>query len=117
MSLTLTISLIEATLILPGCTTLILLVPILLFGKEENFTGLIDLVQNIAYIFEDTTDPLGMNPVTREVPEDMKALTKEYRDKLVEAVSDFDDVIAEQYVAVKDGHDQIRDLRDAHHNA
>ncbi len=67
-------------------------------GKEENFTGLIDLVQNLAYIFEDTTDPLGMDPVTREVPEDMKALTKEYRDKLVEAVSDFDDVIAERYL-------------------
>ncbi|MEN9636362.1 MAG: Elongation factor [Verrucomicrobiota bacterium] len=67
-------------------------------GKEENFTGLIDLVQNIAYIFEDTTDPLGMNPVTREVPEDMKGLTREYRDKLVEAVSDFDDVIAERYL-------------------
>jgi len=67
-------------------------------GKEENFTGLIDLVQNIAYIFEDTTDPLGMNPVTRDVPEDMKGLTREYRDKLVEAVSDFDDVIAERYL-------------------
>ncbi len=67
-------------------------------GKEENFTGLIDLVQNIAYIFEDTTDPLGMEPVTSAVPEDMKAQTKEYRDKLIEAVSDFDDVIAEKYL-------------------
>jgi len=67
-------------------------------GKEENFTGLIDLVQNIAYIFEDTTDPLGMEPVTSAVPENMKAQTKEYRDKLIEAVSDFDDVIAEKYL-------------------
>ena len=67
-------------------------------GKEENFTGLIDLVQNIAYIFEDTTDPLGMEPVTREVPAEFVAQTKEYRDKLIEAVSDFDDVIAEKYL-------------------
>lgn len=67
-------------------------------GKEENFTGLIDLVQNIAYIFDDTTDPLGMEPVTSAVPEEMKAQTKEYRDKLIEAVSDFDDVIAEKYL-------------------
>ena len=67
-------------------------------GKEENFTGLIDLVQNVAYIFDETTDPLGMNPVTSAIPADLVAQTKEYRDKLIEAVSDFDDVIAEKYL-------------------
>ncbi len=67
-------------------------------GAEENFTGLIDLVQQIAYIFDDTTDPLGMNPITSEVPANMKAQVKEYRDKLIEAVCDFDDVIAEKYI-------------------
>ncbi|MBM3865305.1 MAG: elongation factor G [Verrucomicrobia bacterium] len=67
-------------------------------GKEENFSGLVDLVQNIAYVFDDTTDPLGMNPITSEVPEGYRAQTKEYRDKLIEAVSDFDDVIAEKYL-------------------
>jgi len=67
-------------------------------GAEENFTGLIDLVQQVAYIFDDTTDPLGMNPITSEVPASMKAQVKEYRDKLIEAVCDFDDVIAEKYL-------------------
>jgi len=67
-------------------------------GKEENFSGVVDLVQNIAYLFDDTTDPLGMNPITSEVPEAYRAQTKEYRDKLIEAVSDFDDVIAEKYL-------------------
>ena len=67
-------------------------------GAEENFTGLIDLVQQIAYIFDDTTDPLGMNPITSEVPANMKAQVKEYRDKLIKAVCDFDDVIAEKYL-------------------
>jgi len=67
-------------------------------GKEENFSGLVDLVQNIAYVFDDTTDALGMNPVTSEVPEAYRAQAKEYRDKLIEAVSDFDDVIAEKYL-------------------
>ena len=69
-------------------------------GAEENFTGLIDLVQQIAYIFDDTTDPLGMNPITSEVPANMKAQVKEYRDKLIEAVCDFDDVIAEKDAVV-----------------
>ena len=68
-------------------------------GAEENFTGLIDLVQNVAYSFEDDPkDPLGMNPKTMEIPANMAAKAKEYRDKLIEAVSDFDDVIAEKYL-------------------
>jgi elongation factor G len=68
-------------------------------GAEENFTGLIDLVQNVAYIFEDTTDMLGLTPVTREIPESHRAQAKDYREKLIEAVSDFDDVIAEKYLS------------------
>src|SRR6266700_272930 len=39
-----------------------------------------------------------MKPVTMEIPDAMKAKAKEYRDKLLEAVSDFDDVIAEKYL-------------------
>ncbi len=69
-------------------------------GKEENFSGLIDLVQNVAYLFADVTpgDELGMNPITTEIPAEYAAQAKEYRDKLIEAVSDFDDVIAEKYL-------------------
>jgi elongation factor G len=67
-------------------------------GQEENFNGLIDLVQNIAYMFDDTKDPLGMNPVTTAIPAEYAAQAKEYREKLIEAVSDFDDVIAEKYL-------------------
>jgi len=68
-------------------------------GKEENFSGLIDLVQNVAYSFEeDPSDLLGMNPKTMPIPADMQAQAKEYRDKLIEAVCDFDDVIAEKYL-------------------
>ncbi|MFA6289585.1 MAG: elongation factor G [Opitutaceae bacterium] len=67
-------------------------------GKEENFSGLIDLVHNVAYIFDETTDPLGMNPVTSAIPAEYAAQAKEYREKLLEAVCDFDDVIAEKYL-------------------
>lgn len=68
-------------------------------GKEENFSGLVDLVQNVAYSFEeDPADQLGMNPKTVPIPAEMVAQSKEYRDKLIEAVSDFDDVIAEKYL-------------------
>ena len=67
-------------------------------GKEENFSGLIDLVHNVAYIFDDTTDVLGMNPVTSPIPAEYAKQAKEYREKLIEAVCDFDDVIAEKYL-------------------
>lgn len=67
-------------------------------GKEDGFRGVIDLVQNLAYIFDDTSDPLGMTPVTAEIPAELAGQAKEYRDKLIEAVSDFDDVIAEKYL-------------------
>jgi elongation factor G len=67
-------------------------------GAEENFTGLIDLVQNIAYIFEDDKDQLGLNPPTVAIPESHAAQAKEYRDKLIEAVCDFDDKLAEKYL-------------------
>jgi elongation factor G len=68
-------------------------------GKEENFTGLVDLVQNVAYSFEENPgDQLGLNPTTMPIPAAMAAQAKEYRDKLIEAVSDFDDAIAEKYL-------------------
>ena len=67
-------------------------------GKEENFTGLIDLVQNVAYDFDEGPDLLGLNPVTTAIPAEYAEQAKEYREKLIEAVSDFDDVIAEKYL-------------------
>ncbi len=67
-------------------------------GAEENFRGLVDLVQMVAYIFDETTDPLGLAPVTTAIPAELLDEAKEYRDKLIEAVSDFDDVIAEKYL-------------------
>jgi elongation factor G len=68
-------------------------------GAEENFTGLIDLVQFVAYMFSaDEKDPLGLNPTTSEIPANMLDEAKKYRDALIEAVSDFDDVLAEKYL-------------------
>jgi len=68
-------------------------------GAEENFSGVVDLVQMKAYIFgENAADPMGLNAVPVEIPADMLAKAKEYREKLIEAVSDADDVIAEKYL-------------------
>ena len=69
-------------------------------GAEENFAGVVDLVHQVAYMFEDNpADPLGMNPKIVEIPANMKDDAKKYRDALVEAVADSDDAIAEKYLA------------------
>jgi elongation factor G len=67
-------------------------------GKEENFTGLIDLVNKVAYIFGTEEDALGLKPVTSEIPADYVDQANEYREKLIEAICDFDDVIAEKFL-------------------
>jgi len=71
-------------------------------GAEENFTGLIDLVQQVAYIFGEEEDELGLKPKTSAIPAEYAEQAQEYRDKLLEAVSDFDDVIAEKYLGGED---------------
>jgi elongation factor G len=67
-------------------------------GKEEDFTGLVDLVHEVAYIFEDPSN-MDLEPVRHPIPADMADMAKEYREKLIEAASDFDDALAEKYLA------------------
>jgi elongation factor G len=78
-------------------------------GAEENFAGLVDLVQMKAYFFEDDpADPLGLNPKIGKIPAGMLADAKKYRDKLIEAVADCDDEIAHKYL---EGHEiSVNDL-------
>jgi elongation factor G len=66
-------------------------------GKEENFTGVVDLVQNIAYVFEDPSN-MDLDPKRHPIPAEYAEQAKEYREKLIEAASDFDDVLAEKYL-------------------
>ena len=71
-------------------------VPIQLpIGKESDFRGIIDLVEMNARIYY---DELGKDMRTEEIPADMKELADEYRVKLLEAVSDFDDEIMMLYL-------------------
>ena len=71
-------------------------VPIQLpIGKEDSFKGIVDLVDMNARVFY---DDLGKDMRVEEIPEDMRELAEEYRDKLLESVSDFDEEIMELYL-------------------
>ena len=80
-------------------------VPIQLpIGSEADFRGIIDLVEMNALIYY---DDLGNDMRTEEIPEDMRELAEEYRTKLLEAVSDFDDEIMMLYL---DGEEIPQDM-------
>ena len=64
-------------------------------GKEDTFRGIVDLIKMEAIIYE---DDLGTVMDETEIPEDLKDLAEEYREKLLEAVSEQDETILEKYL-------------------
>ena len=71
-------------------------VPIQLpIGAEADFRGIIDLVEMNARIYY---DDLGNDMRDEPIPEDMRDLAEEYRTKMLEAISDFDDEIMMRYL-------------------
>lgn len=64
-------------------------------GKQDTFTGIINLLERKAevYLSDD-----GTQYEVREVPEDMKDLVEEYRDKIIEKAAEGDDALMEKYL-------------------
>ena len=65
-------------------------------GAEEKFLGIVDLVEMNALIWRDET--LGAQYDTVEIPEDLVEKAKEYREKMIEAISEFDDKLFEKFI-------------------
>ena len=76
-------------------------------GAEDQFKGIVDLVEMKAMIWRDET--LGSKYDVVEIPADLAGKAKEYREKMIEAVSEFDDKLFEKFI---EGHslsnDEIR---------
>ncbi|KZZ85495.1 MULTISPECIES: elongation factor G [Bacillaceae] len=64
-------------------------------GAEDNFEGIIDLVENVAYFYE---DDLGTRTDAKEIPEDYQELAEEWRNKLIEAVAELDEELMMKYL-------------------
>ena len=71
-------------------TPVAMVVPI---GKEDNFVGVVDLVENVAIVY---TDKDGKTFEHREIPEDMKEKCAEARQKLLDDASMFDEELMEK---------------------
>jgi elongation factor G len=75
-----------------GANPVPLQVPI---GAEETFRGVVDLVQNKAFVWNE--DDMGMTWEEIPVPEDLIETVSEWREKLIESVAEQDDTILEKY--------------------
>ena len=75
-------------------------------GSEDTFSGIVDLIKMEAIIYE---DDLGKVADEVAIPDDMKELADEYRDKLLEAVAEEDDDLMEKYLGGEEiSEDEIR---------
>ena len=64
-------------------------------GSEDTFSGIVDLIKMEAIIYE---DDLGKVADEVAIPDDMKDIADEYREKLLEAVAEEDDELMEKYL-------------------
>ncbi|UVT16601.1 MAG: elongation factor G [Nitrospira sp.] len=65
-------------------------------GREAEFRGSIDLVRMKGYFYDDET--LGAKYKVDEIPQELLAQAKEYREKMIDAVAEFDDQVMEKYL-------------------
>lgn len=65
-------------------------------GRESEFRGSIDLVTMKAYVYDDET--LGAKYKVDEIPADLLGRAKEYRDKMLDAVAEFDEQTMDKYL-------------------
>jgi len=70
-------------------------------GAEENFKGLIDLTSMRAIIY-DPADESGMTVDMTDIPDDFIDQAAEYREKLIEALADCDEGLADKYLEGQD---------------
>lgn len=65
-------------------------------GAEDDFIGVVDLIKNKAYAWEETDNGSVYDEV--EIPEDMKDMVEEYRTKLIEGAAEDNDELFEKYM-------------------
>ena len=70
-------------------------------GAEEDFKGLIDLASMQAIIY-DSADESGMSVEITDIPDEYVDQASEYHEKLIEALADFDEGLADKYLEGQD---------------
>lgn len=76
-----------------GAKPLVMTLPI---GTESDFVGVVDLLTQKAWVWDESGDPLKYT--IQDVPADMEAKVAEWREKLIETAVEQDDELMEQYL-------------------
>ncbi len=76
-----------------GANPLVMVLPI---GREDEFSGVVDLLTRKAWIWDGSGDPLNYH--IEDVPADMTDLVEEWREKLIEKAVELDDDLLEAYL-------------------
>ena len=76
-----------------GAKPLVMQLPI---GAEDNFDGVVDLIDMKALMWPGKVET-GTPPQIEEIPEDLKEKAEEYREKLLETVAESDEELMEKY--------------------
>jgi elongation factor G len=85
-------------------------VPIQLpIGREDDYTGLIDLIDEIALVWDEGEETLGKEFKTAPIPPEFRDQVKEYREKMIEGLAEVDEHLMEKYVHGKTiGADELK---------
>ena len=67
-------------------------------GREDYFRGMVNLVEQVAYVWNEEDETLGQKYTVQEIPDDMQALVKEYREKMIEGLAEVDEHLMEKYL-------------------
>jgi len=67
-------------------------------GREDQFRGMVNLVDQAAYIWDEEDETLGQKYTVHDIPADMQALVKEYREKMIEGLAEVDEHLMEKYL-------------------
>ncbi|XME00918.1 elongation factor G [Lachnospiraceae bacterium C1.1] len=78
-----------------GANAIMITLPI---GKEENFVGIVDVLENKAYYYDDAQ---GTDVEIKDIPEDMADDVELYRTETIEKICELDDDLMEQYLEDK----------------
>ena len=67
-------------------------------GREDQYRGLVDLIDEIGLVWDDDDDSLGKEYTKIAVPADMQEQVKEHREKMIEGLAEVDEHLMEKYV-------------------
>ncbi len=67
-------------------------------GREDGFRGMVNLIEQVAYLWDEADETLGQTFTTQEIPVDVLPQVKEYREKMIEALAEVDERLMEKYL-------------------